>query len=547
MDRRSEREKDLMKTRKREKGLRDPSRRQLLQTALAAAPWVSVLDQPAFALAAASGADMRVDDSLLNLGAREAVTHIANGNIKAEAYAARLLKHYHANKDLNTVVSMDESRMLAEARAIDIARDKGQKLGSLAGLPVLIKDQANVAGYPTTAGNGFMKSYIAKKNAVVVDKLVQNGAVVFAKGNCAVVIGAIQGTGATSTNPYLGFVRNPYDKAYIPGGSSGGNGAALAARIVPAALGADAGGSVRGPSSCCGVAGLRPSTYTIENFLNNTARKRYSTEGELPPPTLVDTFGPMARTVSDIAFLDEVITGEQARMVELKGIRIGVPRGDYWDLDVVEPEVATITRAALEKLKAAGAELVEYDLNAILALNDGGGLNAAMRRPNNDLAEWLAVNAPDIQMSDLNAYRDSYPRLVLPKSKEMSDVEKRQFVTSAMNKYQDPFRSHNLTAIAYPTLPIRPPLINCNGDTPYQKILIKGKWLEEHASIAYNLTIAPALGVPALSLPCGMNQGLPVGLSLQGVAGDDAKLLGLGISVEKVFGSIPPPKMQYSA
>src|SRR5262247_3372746 len=111
----------------------------------------------------------------------------------------------------------------------------------------------------------------------------------------------------------FGAVHNPYDLNRIPGGSSGGSGAILAARIVPAALGLDTNGSIRCPSAFCGVAGLRPSTYTIENAIAGTSRKRYADDGlVIPPARRLDTIGPMARTVADVAFLDAIITDDGA-------------------------------------------------------------------------------------------------------------------------------------------------------------------------------------------------------------------------------------------
>jgi len=515
------------------------SRRRLLQAAALAAPIYAAGGATQLLETSSKTNAAQTDDAMLHLGAREAVERIQKGEMKAEVYVTRLLKHYAAHKDLNTVVAMDENRVLAEARAVDQSRAKGEKLGALAGLPMMIKDQGDVAGYPTSAGNGDLKGYIAKKNAEVVEILVQNGAVMFAKGNCSVCVAAIQGAGATSTNPYFGFVHNPYDVTRIPGGSSGGPAAALAARIVPAALGADAGGSIRCPPSCCGIVGLRPSTYTTENFLNGTKRKRYSDVGELPPPQPVDTFGPMARTVADVAFLDAVITGEATPRIDLKGARIGIPNADYWQLDVVEPEVAKVTQTAYAKLRDAGAQLIEYDLKALLALN--AGLGSAMRRPNNDLAEWMAVNVPNVKMEDLNRLRDSYPPIRTTPAPQLSDSQRKEVVTNAVRQYAEAFKTDDLFAISFPTMPIRPPLINVNSDTPYQKILINGKWLEEHASIMYNLAFAPQLGAPGLSVPSGMAGGLPAGLSFQGLPGDDTKILGLGIAVEKVLGPLPPP------
>ncbi|SFL20089.1 Amidase [Mesorhizobium albiziae] len=196
------------------------------------------ITEPLLSAYGKSGASM---DEMLSLSVRDVAEHIEIGSMKAEAYAARLLKQYAAHKDLNTVIFIDENRVLADARAIDQTRAKGDKLAPLTGVPVGVKDQADVAGYPTTAGNIALKDYIAKKSAWVVQQVVNNGAVVFAKLNCAAMIGQVlpRLNGATSSNPYFGFVRNPYDLTRIPGGSSGGSGAAVAARIVPVAIGED--------------------------------------------------------------------------------------------------------------------------------------------------------------------------------------------------------------------------------------------------------------------------------------------------------------------
>ena len=249
---------------------------------------------------------------LLELGAREVVERIRRGELKAERYVSELLKQYNAHKDLNLVTSIDQARVLEAARSVDLARARGTELGPAAGLPFAVKDQIEVAGYPATAGNRALKGYVPKRNAVVVERLVAAGAIPFCMTtlpDMTVDDGLMHQASPHSDS--FGAVRNPYDPARIPGGSSGGSGAILAARIVPAALGADANGSIRCPSAFCGITGLRPSTFTIENALRRTNRKRYSEEGLLMPPLgRLYTIGPMARTTADVAFLDTLITGE---------------------------------------------------------------------------------------------------------------------------------------------------------------------------------------------------------------------------------------------
>ena len=254
---------------------------------------------------------------MTDLGARAAVERIQKGEMKAEVYAAQLLKRYNAHKDLNAVITIDEARVLQEARAIDQARARGERLGPLSGLPFIVKDQIDVAGYPTTAGHELLKVYVPKQNATIVETMIKAGGVAFAKANCNTMVGSVGGN-VTSSNIYFGFVRNPYDRARIPGGSSGGTGAAIAARIVPAGIGEDTGGSVRIPAAFCGIAGLRPSTFSPENAIAGTTRKRYPDAGISPIPGPLDTIGPMARTVADVAFLDTVITGDAVPQINLR-------------------------------------------------------------------------------------------------------------------------------------------------------------------------------------------------------------------------------------
>ncbi len=294
--------------------------------------------------------------------------------------------------------------------ARSIGRARGARLGPAAGLPFAVKDQIEVAGYPATAGNGALRGYVPKRNAVVVERLVAAGAIPFCMTtlpDMTVDDGLMHQ--ASSHSASFGAVRNPYDPSRIPGGSSGGSGAILAARIVPAALGADANGSIRCPSAFCGVTGLRPSTFTIENALRGTKRKRYSDEGLLPPPLgPLYTIGPMARTAADVAFLDTLITGESVPAVDLRAVRIAVPRPDYWERDVVDPAVAAVIQQAFARLRDAGCRLIEIDLHgevrSIVGTFDNPtpaaviaelGLSAPISS-REVMAQWLREHAPDV-------------------------------------------------------------------------------------------------------------------------------------------------------
>ena len=188
--------------------------------------------------------------------------------------------------------------------------------GRLAGLPVPVKDNFDTADMPTTGGTPGLRDHRPRHNAPVVQRLIDEGACIMGKLNMHELA-----YGITSNNGAFGAVRNPYDPSRIPGGSSGGSGAAVAARMAPVALGSDTGGSVRIPAALCGVAGMRPTTG------------RYSQAGVVPISHTRDTAGPLARSVADLALFDSVITGvpNDLPTIPLRGARIGVPRGHYFD------------------------------------------------------------------------------------------------------------------------------------------------------------------------------------------------------------------------
>jgi mandelamide amidase len=532
----------------------DVSRRRVLQAAAAMVP-LQIASRVAAALApfGTSVASQQSADDVLALGAREVVARIASGDITAEAYVARLLKQYDAHKDLNVANAIDPARVLDAARAVDRSRARGATLGRAAGLPFAVKDQIAVAGYPATGGNAALTGYIPKRHAVVVERLVAEGAIPFCKTTLPdmnVVDGLMHQISAHSES--FGAVHNPYDPSRIPGGSSGGNGAILAARIVPAALGLDTNGSIRCPSAFCGVTGLRPSTYTIENAINGTSRKRYSDDGlVLPPARRLDTIGPMARTVSDVAFLDSLITGEEVRPTDLRAVRIAVPRPDYWERDDVDPGVADVIRVAFAKLRDAGCTLVEIDFDGEVrsivgtifqptpaAMFAGDGMNAP--QPTSlTMDQWLRENAPNVTVAQM--YRD---RPIRDAKRNFPPADEQiQALKNAALRYAEVYRSHNVQAIAFPTVPIvAPPLRPGGPKEPLGELMtIKGKPIEEGRAVVQNIFIAPRVGAPALSIPVGLHQGLPVGLELDALPGNDSELLGLGIAAQTVIGRIPPP------
>lgn len=230
-------------------------------------------------------------ESLPGLTASEALELMEGGALSSEAYVATLLGRADALHGLNVFISRDSAAVLAAARAADIRRALGLPCGRLCGLPVIVKDNIDSAELPTTAGTPALAAHRPATNAAVLRRLLDEGAVLLGKSNMHELA-----FGATSNNAFYGPVRNPYDVTRIPGGSSGGTAAAIAARIVPVGLGTDTAGSVRVPAALTGTVGFRPSAG------------RYSTEGIVLISQTQDRVGTHARTVRDLVLLDRVLS-----------------------------------------------------------------------------------------------------------------------------------------------------------------------------------------------------------------------------------------------
>jgi indoleacetamide hydrolase len=486
-----------------------------------------------------ASARLPVSGDVIELGARDVVEHIRQGNMKAEAYAARLLEQHDRCRHLNTVISIDGQAVLEQSRAVDLARSHGKPLGRLAGLPFMVKDTIDTVGHATTAGTPALRGYFPKQNAPIVDAMLANGAILFAKANLQEL-----GQGPTSSNPHFGFVRNPYDPDRIPGGSSGGNGAALAARIVPAGLGADGGGSIRIPAAFCGVAGFRPTTAG--------ARKRYSGSGQVPPagPQSASTIGPMARSVADVALLDAaIVRGGVRELDDLRGVRIGIARNSFFWQDL-DPEVDRVMQTVLDRLRDAGARLVEVDLREVIRLDSElKALGAGA--PDDSFAKFLQEHVPGVTLAelvaqirskDVKASREARMKSVGPAP--APPAVRDQLRAQLIRQYVHVFHATGIVALAFPTVPIPAPLIRREGDEPGQRLEVNGKSHLYIDVIARNTYFGSRQGAPGLSLPAGLTRaGLPVGLELDGLQGDDGPLLGLGIALEKILGPLPPPPM----
>ena len=262
------------------------------------------------------------ETALTELSAVQAVAAMTRGELSVEQYASALLRRCEEEHSLNAFITLEPDRVLEAARQCDRERRARRRVGALFGLPIPVKDSVNTRDYPTTAGTPALRHFRPPEDAPVVQALRAAGAIVLGKTNLHEL-----SWGWTSNNHAFGAVHNPYDPTRIPGGSSGGTAAAVAARIAPLGIAEDTEGSIRVPAALCGVVGFRPTTG------------RYSTEGAAPISALFDQVGPHARTVSDIVLFDSVLSNDWSTVqpTPLQGVRLGVVR-DYWYRDL-DPEI----------------------------------------------------------------------------------------------------------------------------------------------------------------------------------------------------------------
>ncbi len=457
-----------------------------------------------------------------------------------QSYLARIAAYDDAGPELNAVIALNPEA-LARARALDAVRAAEGARSPLHGIPVVLKDNLDTADLPTTAGSVLLAGSLPPDDAFLVRKLRDAGAIVLAKVNMSEFAsgGAMSSLG--------GRTRNPHDLTRTPSGSSGGTGAAIAAAYAQVGLGTDTGGSVRGPSTANGIAGLKP-TYGL-----------LSRDGIVPLALSFDTAGPMARHVYDVAAALGVMAGidpadaataasegrfetDYTQYLDpdaLRGARIGIAR-DFLGQD---PDVDWVVEAALDVMREAGATVVTVRFPEWL-LDAPGDFYATVRYREfrAQIADYLATLKPGFPASlaelleravRLNARTDGAGpnpgRWRLMREEEssgvLSDPEYRavrehglSLVRAMVGGILD---AEDLAAIVYPTSPRRPGRIDI-APAPSGG---GGRSATRYA----NLT-----GFPDLIVPAGFTgEGLPVGLSFLGRAFDEPRLLALGYAFEQ--------------
>jgi Asp-tRNA(Asn)/Glu-tRNA(Gln) amidotransferase A subunit family amidase len=471
------------------------------------------------------------------LGLEALASRIQDGSVSVEAYVAHCAEACRQAAGLGAFTQLDAQGALEQARAIDLKRQQGFTLPPLAGLPYAAKDNIDTVGFATTGGTGILRDLQPAANAGIIDVLANHGAILLGKTNMHEMA-----VGGTTTNPTYGATRNPYAPDCVPGGSSGGSGAAVGARLVPFALGTDTAASVRLPASYCGVAGFRPTALS-------RAEKVYPNDGVVPCAYEFDTVGPIAKTVADLDFLDRVIRQRPAMAAPDPGrLRLGVP--EHYFFDDLETPVADVMERALQLLRNAGVTLVSIPSNDYVGPSTDGFLILLGEAVCRDWPEYFdpALGRPpvDALLRDLKAMdvialveqlRAAPPSAAdIERAKSLERRQARQVYLETLNKYQ-------IDAVIFPTAPLLPPLIAVEGDSAHRSVVINGKDMLLVTTLIRNTMVGSFLGIPGVSLPAGLSpSGLPVGVELDGRSGKDAELLAAARTVEDILGRIAPPQ-----
>jgi Asp-tRNA(Asn)/Glu-tRNA(Gln) amidotransferase A subunit family amidase len=461
----------------------------------------------------------------LSWSAGDLARKIEAGRITSEAYCWALVERVEANRALNAYATFDADFLLEAARQSDQELNAGRKAGPLHGVPLIIKDNINTTALPTSGGTPALKDNLPKADAPLVSRLLGAGALIAGKANLHEL-----SAGGTSANHTFGRIGNPYDTARVPGGSSGGTAAAVAARLAPAGIGSDTMGSVRVPASLCGLFGFRPSVG------------RYSADGIVPLSSSFDTAGPMARSMDDIVLLDSIMADHSASLPDrdMTSVHIGVAEDLIAD---TEAGSASVIQQALTDLEKAGVTLKPLDLSLLRDLQQKAGANIIDVEFERTLRAYLKDHAPDLSLEDVAAQiaspaaRDfTFKRLGKafdPAVYHSAQNEGRKMYDTA---WQALFDDHDIDAVAFPTTPeVALPLaeddnVLKDGEFTFSWFYFRHTALASHGRH------------PGLSLPVGLSSdGLPVGLELDGLPGKDELLLSAARAVAPVFAPLPAP------
>ncbi|MDG1949967.1 MAG: Asp-tRNA(Asn)/Glu-tRNA(Gln) amidotransferase subunit GatA [bacterium] len=457
---------------------------------------------------------------------------MGDGSLTSENIVQHYLNQIDAkNEELNALVRVSETA-LDEAREIDKRRAAGEEVGRLAGIPIVLKDNMLHKGWEVTGGSQILEGHIAAYDSTVVERLRAADAIILGLANMDE-----HAMGSTNESSHHGATYNPWDTTKVPGGSSGGSAVAVASGMSPVSLGSDTGGSIRLPSALCGVTGFKPTYGRVSRY------------GLMPYASSFDQIGPIAQDLRDAALVLEVIEGKDARdatSVELpnttipalldtdvSGLKIGLPK-EYF-LEGMDSEIRRTIMEAVEELKSLGAEVVEISLPSveyalaayyILVLSEASsnlgrydGLRYGYHSGGENLAKTYERSrgegfGPEAKRRILlgtytlsAGYYDAYYR----KAQKVRTLIK-QDIDKAF---------HEVDAILTPTSPS----VAWGMGEKFKDPLTM--YLADIFTITANMAT-----VPAMSIPCGFVDGLPVGMQLMGKPFDEHTLFKIGAAYQ---------------
>lgn len=460
-------------------------------------------------------------DSLIRLGAVEAIAAMKDGTLSAQAYATALLEQAEAMCDLNAFISLDIDRVLADARKADERRAAGKPLGLLHGLPIPIKDSMNTRHTVTTNGTRALRDFCPDSDAGLVRRLLDQGAIIMGKTNMTEL-----SFGWTSNNEYFGPVRNPFNKDHVPGGSSGGAAAAVAGHVTPLATAADTLGSIRVPASFCGLVGMRPTfgRYPNDGAFALTIDK-------------LDQTGALARRVADLRLFDQAVTGQRpSGDIKLEGVRIGT--ATFYENDLA-PDTECAYRGALSRLRNAGATLVPTEPSEILRSAFETSATIMLYEAILGIGRYLDECGAHVTVENLLASAGTNIRRMIEHAAMPPHRPSRRVYLNALRQRSkiraalpDFFAEHNISALTFPATATAAPAIGEENDVD-----INGRRVSFFEAFGRNTALGPAAGAPSLVLPtdAGSKTSLPVGIEFLALPGRDQELLSLGLAIEAVL------------
>ena len=457
--------------------------------------------------------------NLLDMTATELAKAIKEGRTTAIAAAEEVVKQIELKeKEYNCYITFDKVAFLNEAMRVQAGIEDGSITGALVGVPVAVKDNICTDGVRTTAASKILENFIPAYSAEAVTRLRDAGAVIIGKTNMDEFA-----MGSTSETSAYGITRNPHNTDHVPGGSSGGSAAAVAASECYFALGSDTGGSIRQPASYCGVVGMKPTYGSVSRY------------GLIAYASSLDQIGPICKDVTDCATVMEILTSydekdstsvrredvkfTEALVADVKGMKVGVPKNYFGE--GLDPEVKVAVLNSIEVLKAQGAVVEEFDLDladyAVPAY-----YTIATAEASSNLARYDGVKY-GYRTPDYSGLHDMYKktrtegfggevkRRIMLGSYVLSAGYYDAYYIKAMKvralikkTFDEAFKKYDV--IIGPVAPQTAPQVGESLKDPMKM------YLSDIYTSPANLA-----GLPAISVPCGKDShGLPIGMQIMG-------------------------------